>query len=110
MLSTACLFFLLNVLLQNIESFQYPPSWQEVENAFDARVGPTPVSFSPPSISKFNIYDLLVIRNWIGYGCGIGDNEAVNFRKIFGNSNSFEDLGIKRAAAHTFRPASSPEI
>ena len=85
-----------------LKNSQYPSNWLSVEKAFDAEVGPKPASLNLQSISKFNIYDLLVIRNWVGYGCGIGDHEAKNFQKLFGGSKSFENLGAERAAIHTF--------
>ena len=91
------------VSIEALNACGYPPDWAQIENAFDDKVGKIETVLENfPSIASFNLFDFLIFRNWIGYGLGIGDLDAVKFEKQFGSDQKFLNLGRTRSEYHRY--------
>ena len=91
------------VSIEALNACGYPPDWAQIENAFDDKEGKIEtVRENFPSITSFNLFDFLIFRNWIGYGLGIGDLDAVKFEKQFGSDQKFLNAGRTRSKYHRY--------
>jgi hypothetical protein len=86
-----------NINAEGLFDFEYPASWNHIEVKFDTAVRSSPFILRTESIIDFNIYDFLVMRNWVNYGVGAGDLEALELQKYFGGNDVFIELGRQRS-------------
>jgi hypothetical protein len=80
----------------------YDETWTSIEAAHDLKYSSNPVENQQQSLGGLNLSDVLIMRNWLAYAAGIGDNSSVAFKneKIF--SNYIFQLAKKRVKIHAF--------
>ena len=75
--------------LDGKQEFEYDPKWKEKENIIDIRIPnreKRDKKFYGKTLKGLNLYDVLVIKNWILYANNIGDEHS---KEIYDDELSF---------------------
>ena len=63
----------------NVGLMEYVNEWEAIENDYDAHHKSDRPLRGAPTLRGFSLSDLLIIRNWVGYAHGIGDQSVADF-------------------------------
>ena len=74
----------------------YNEKWRVIEESYDTKYITKKVPKQRPSLLGLNLSDFLIIKNWLAYANGIGDQSANIIANEIILSNQFYNKGKER--------------